>query len=275
MIAKDLPGERKWPDKKPPTVVLTRPLGPNEGGDTLRERLLQDGFIVDSFPVLKIEPLPLDEAGKQLVRALATGGPHWIAWLSPTSVYVTRDLLKSLSGTAVIHPSIRAAVQGPGTAKALNDCFQRNADLVPPVFVAEEFADFLCDTISQSESILLFQAADGRNLVAPILSARGRIVHTLSTYQTVPLEPRPELSERFIEVGAKDLIFVFMSPSAVVATAAGFNHRPSFLRNVTVVTIGPTTSSAARAAGCLHVFEAETHSEEGVFERVKLFLSRC
>ena len=265
--------ERRWPIDKPPTVVLTRPFGPNEAADTLGLRIQECGFTVERLPVLKVEPLPLDESDQKIIRTLETGGPDWVAWLSPTSVYVTRDLLQALSNKAVVHPSIRLAAEGPGTSKACEECFQRVADLIPPVFIAEEFADALSDTVPASASILLLQAADGRNVVGPTLSARGRAVQMLSTYRTVPIKPAAASLQRLIEIGPDNLIFLFMSPSAVTATADVFRHVPSLLRTVTVVTVGPTTSRAAQEAGCANVIEAQSHSEEGVFQRIKSFLS--
>ena len=156
-------------------------------------------------------------------------------WVVVTSANGARELLRRARGELP-----RVAAIGPATADALG-----GADLVPAVATQEG----LLAELPRPAGRVLFAAGEGARTVLP--DALGADVVFL--YRTRELRPQ--------ELPEADLV-VLTSASAARALAAlgtGF----------TVVSIGPETSRASRAAGLDVVAEAVEHSSAGLAEAVK------
>jgi uroporphyrinogen-III synthase len=155
-------------------------------------------------------------------------------WVVVTSANGARELLRRAAGEMP-----RLAAIGPATAEALG-----RADLVPAVATQEG----LLAELPRPAGRVLFAAGEGARTVLP--DALGADVVFL--YRTRELRPQ--------ELPAADLV-VLTSPSAARALAAlgtGF----------AVVSIGPETSRAARAAGLEVVAEAREPSSSGLADAV-------
>jgi uroporphyrinogen-III synthase len=209
---------------------------------------------------------PREPSAETLARVAALAGRQgavWLAFLSPTAVVVWNELgaryqvMRELVGRA------RLAAQGNGTAKACEECFQRPPDFIPSVFVAEEFAKEFGDVVSASEAVIVPQSAEGRDVLAPSLAARGIAAESFSLYGLEAVTPPAELISRLAELPSESTAVVFMSPSAVRAAmkAAG-----DAIRSKRIVSVGPITSKEIRAHGLLVWAEAREHSEDGVVE---------
>ena len=155
-------------------------------------------------------------------------------WLVLTSPNGARELRRRMRGT----PG-RVAAIGAATAEAFG-----GADLVPRVSTQE---GLLAELPRPAGRVLFAGAAGARPLLAEELGA-----DVVALYRTVELEPQ--------QVPEADVV-VLMSASAARAYARTGATMP-------VVSIGPETTRAARAAGVEVAAEAETHDLEGLVAAV-------
>jgi uroporphyrinogen-III synthase len=181
-------------------------------------------------------------------------------------VWVLREILlrERVSGEgALIDCSILIAAQGSGTAQAIVECFSREPDFVPSVFVAEEFVREFSDILRGSERILVPQSADGRDVFAPTLRSRGYDAKAVSIYSIERSVLSPEEVSRYRDFVDADSVIVFMSPSAARAARDELGENLGTSR---VLSVGPITSQALRRLGYPVWREAVGHSEDGVIE---------
>jgi uroporphyrinogen-III synthase len=156
-------------------------------------------------------------------------------WVVVTSANGARELLRRATGTMP-----RLAAIGPATAEALG-----GADLLPAVATQEG----LLAELPRPAGRVLFAAAEGaRRLLPDELGA-----DVVALYRTRELGP--------VEFPAADLV-VLASPSSARALAG-------LVTGLDVVSIGPETSRAARAAGLRVVAEAADHTSEGLAAAVE------
>ncbi len=251
------------------TVVITRPDGIADGARELSVKVEQLGLHSLRLPVLRCESLELSAEEAQGLRNFLTSGQGWIAFLSPSAVHAFYHLRDTLPQTPLLPSSIKLAVQGSGTADALQRCFGRPPDFVPTVFVAEEFGEEFARQVRQREKLLVPQSADGRDILAPLLRSKGFDVFSLNTYRTREIPLCPEDSAAFERLDPKDAVTVFMSPSAVIATVKALLHQQLLLQAIPIISVGPITTQAVKEAGLKVAVEATAHSEEGVIEAIK------
>lgn len=157
-------------------------------------------------------------------------GYDWVVVTSPNGA---RELRRRMVGVPT-----RVAAIGSATADAFG-----GADLVPRVSTQEG----LLAELPRPAGRVLFAGAEGaRTLLADELAA-----DTVTLYRTTELAP---------ELPAADLVIL---ASASAARALGrLGHATP------VVSIGPETSRAARAAGLHVIAEAATHDVPGLVEAV-------
>ena len=185
----------------------------------------------------------LEELGHEVVRcpliAIEPVGDAQVDvdgydWVIVTSVSGARELTRRMRG----RPKRLAAI-GRATAEALG-----GADLVPRVSTQEG----LLEELPRPAGRVLFAGAEGaRTLLADELGA-----DVLVLYRTRTLTPSPP---------PQGDLTVLASASAARAYGALSTGTPA-------VSIGPETTSAARAAGVEVVAEAETHDLDGLVAAV-------
>jgi uroporphyrinogen III methyltransferase / synthase len=151
-------------------------------------------------------------------------------WVVVTSANGARELLRRAVG-----PMPRLAAIGPATADVLG-----GADLVPSVATQEG----LLAELPRPAGRVLFAAADGaRTLLPEELDADVVVL-----YRTSEVQPK--------DFPAADLVILTSASSARALSA--------LTTDLSVVSIGPETSRAARDAGLRVVAEASPHSSEGL-----------
>jgi uroporphyrinogen-III synthase len=243
-------------------IVLTRPAGPYEGGRKLATSLQELGFEVFELTLQACVAIPLSKPDRDLVAAAFVNPlTAWAALLSPTSVWVWRDLVNAEPVLAQAMNQISIAVQGPGTAEAFSECFGRNPNFVPNVFIADQFAREFAAHLELGDRIIVPQSADGRDVFVPTLKSLGFNAVGVNTYKLRPQPPSRELLDRYRQFVNQDTVIVFMSPSAVKAT---FKALGTALGTDKVVSIGPVTTNALQSAGIAVWREASEHSEAGI-----------
>jgi uroporphyrinogen III methyltransferase / synthase len=154
--------------------------------------------------------------------------------------------------------AIVAAI-GSGTARALAE-HGIAADVVPESFVAEALVEALADVEVEGRKVLVARAAEARDVLPDALRERGAEVDVVAFYETARETPTPEAVE-----AAQGVDYVTFTSSSTVRnlTEALGDRFPSAAR---IVSIGPITSDAARAAGLEVHVEAERHDVDGLVE---------
>jgi uroporphyrinogen III methyltransferase/synthase len=108
--------------------------------------------------------------------------------------------------------------------------------------------------------VLLARAAEARDVLPEALRARGAKLDVVALYETVAERPDPEK----VEAAAHADYVTFTSSSTVKSFVEAVGDR--FPHRARIVSIGPVTSEAVRAAGLTIDVEAERHDPEGMVE---------
>ena len=163
------------------------------------------------------------------------------------------------SGEASSGGRTTIAAIGPGTARALAE-HGIAADVVPERFVAEALVEALEDVDIEGKRVLVARAAEARDVLPDALRERGAEVDVIALYETVREDPDPEAVEA---AQAADYV-TFTSSSTVRNLIEALGDR--FPADARVVSSGPITSDAARAAGLEVQVEADRHDVDGLLE---------
>jgi uroporphyrinogen-III synthase len=227
------------------SVLVTRPAGADEA---LSAALREAGFRVHRVPTVATEALA--------VSPDALEGHDWVVVTSATGV----------AALPAIPESARWAAVGGATSAALA-ARGATAAVLPERANGRALADAIPD--AQGKRILLARAEIAAADLPDRLRERGAEVVELAVYRTIegPESSRPALAEALAD--PKLSAAVFMSGSAVRGYLAlgGRTDLPA-------ITIGPRTTSAARAVGLRILGEAEEQSAEAVAAAVATALTR-
>jgi uroporphyrinogen III methyltransferase/synthase len=190
----------------------------------------------------------LDVVECPLIRIEPLEGPPVSAssydWLVLTSRIAAELFFARLDGRL---PPV--AVIGPGTAEAV-----REHGVEPALVARRSTQEGLLEELPAPAGRVLFAGAqDARPLLAIELGA-----DVLPLYRTAP--------EEIGEFPHSDLV--------VLASASAARALATFGTTALCVSIGPVTSTQARAGGLDVVEEAETHDVDGLTAAVKLAASR-
>ncbi|HXZ82555.1 MAG TPA: hydroxymethylbilane synthase [Acidimicrobiales bacterium] len=184
----------------------------------------------------------------------AAGRMATFDWIVFTSENAVERLFAAIPGVRTLG-GVRVAAIGPGTADALRRRGVR-PDLLPRRFVGEALVAEFPPGIPGGR-VLLPRAAVARAVVPDGLRRLGWHVEVVEAYRTVPAAASAAALARAAGADA----ITFTSPSTVrgycsLGVAGGVPP--------VVVSIGPVTSAAARAAGLTVTVEADVHSVDGL-----------
>jgi uroporphyrinogen III methyltransferase / synthase len=244
-----------WLERRPlhgRRVIVTRARAQASGlASTLRDL----GAEVVELPAIRIEPR-LDTP--EVRDAAATIGDYSLLCLtSPNGVRLLFEALSAASVDARALAGTTVAAIGPGTARALAE-HGIAADVVPERFVAEALVEALAGVEVEGRRVLVARAAEARDVLPEALRERGASVDVLALYETVREQPGAEAIEA--AQGADYVTFTSSSTVTNLTEALG-DRFPAAAR---VVSIGPVTSEAVRAAGLEVDVEAERHDVDGL-----------
>ncbi len=251
-------------------VVVTRARGQ---AAELVGRLTDLGATVIELPAIAIDD-PLDGGAALEVAAhrLASGAYQWVALTSSNAVV----RLVAALGDRSVPRSVRWAAVGGATARALADVGMAPV-LVPEVALPEALAAVFPDAgpplsspassgdveveVEVGGTVLYPRAEAARAVLAPGLRSKGWLVDEVVAYRTVAGRPAPEA----VAAARHADVVVFSSPSTVQST---LDLLPPQGMPTWVVSIGPVTSDAARAAGLAVAAEADPHTADGLVAAV-------
>lgn len=233
-MTSDLPGLR---------ILLTRSA---EGNRAWSDLLTARGACPIALDCLEHEALP--EAAEPLRAACARADT--LALTSPRGVVAAQALLGARP------PGLRIAVVGPATARAARAAFAR-VDLLAGEGTAAGLAERLLGLDPPPARVVLATAREGRPDLPEALRAAGVTCTVVPVYAT--RLPGPAATRRDLASERLDAIFL-ASPSAF----AGLQRIAHVPPGVALVTLGPTTSAAVRAAGWTVFAESTGRDLEGL-----------
>ncbi len=246
-----------WIERRPlhgRRVVVTRARAQASG---LAETLRGLGAEVVELPAIRIEPrLDSDE-----VRAAVDAISNYalVCLTSPNGVRLLFEALHEANLDARALANATVAAIGPGTARALAGR-GIDADIVPERFVAEALVEALEPVEVEGRPVLVARAAEARDVLPDALRGRGAEVDVVALYETVREEPGADA----VEAAAGADYVTFTSSSTVTNLLAALGER--FPPGARIVSIGPVTSEAARAAGLEVAVEADRHDVGGLID---------
>jgi uroporphyrinogen-III synthase len=190
-------------------------------------------------------------------RALAEGiaDADWLVLTSKRGAAATAELVG-----ATLPARVSIAVVGPTTQEHAEQLFGRPA-LVADQATAVGLATTLCATLDPAKTgrIVLALAENAGPLLEEMLADAGFDVRRIDVYKTVPWHAIA--AKRPLSDTGCDTVFL-ASPSAV----EGFMNQFSLDTPARIVTIGPSTTAAARGCGLDVYGEADEPSLEGLLE---------
>ncbi len=137
------------------------------------------------------------------------------------------------------------------------------ADFVPERATAEGLLELLANEELAGRGVLLAVAANARAVLREGLEERMANVDEVAFYDTA-IEPLPEASVQAIREAD---IVTFASGSAVHSTVEALGGADA-LSDLTLISIGPTTSSALRDHALEPTAEATQHDVDGLVATV-------
>ena len=262
-----------WLERRPlhgRRVVVTRARAQASG---LAATLRSLGAEVVELPAIRIEPRIEGEDARRAVERI--GEYALVCVTSPNGAHLLFEALANTGldaralggapkkkqvgeeGSGDASGLTTVAAIGPGTARALAEHGIR-ADIVPERFVAEALVEALAGVDIEGRKVLVARAAEARDVLPDALRARGAEVDVVAFYETV--RETPELDS--IEAAQAADYVTFTSSSTVRNLTEALGDRfPAVAR---IVSIGPVTSEAVRAAGLEVAVEAKRHDVDGL-----------
>jgi uroporphyrinogen III methyltransferase/synthase len=244
-----------WLERRPlhdRRVVVTRARAQASG---LAARLRELGAETVELPAIRIEPRVESEPVRAAVAAIAG-----YSLVCVTSANGARLLFEGLAVAGLDARSLAGATVaaiGPGTARALAERGVA-ADIVPERFVAEALVEALAAVEVEGRRVLVARAAEARDVLPEALRERGAEVDVVALYETVREEPDAAM----VEAAQSADYLTFTSSSTVTNLVEALGDR--FPAAARVVSIGPVTSEAVRAAGLNVDVEAGRHDVGGL-----------
>ncbi len=240
------------------TVLLTRA---RDDADAWAEGLAARGARAVVFPCIEIQPIRDDATTDALITALDRA--DWLVLSSVRGVHGVAEIAGSASVT-----DVSVAAVGKATAAAAERELGR-VDLVAPGGTGRDLAEALAHRIAQlppgeeghSVRVVAAGAEKPRRDLEEVLEPPGFEVLRVAVYRTVIAQG--EAQRKSIASMGIDAIFL-ASPSAVSGLLAQA-HVPE---HVDIITIGPSTTRAAREAGLRVDAEASRRDLEGMIEAI-------
>ena len=223
-------------------VLLTRGV---DGNTAWSEALRRWGAHPVSLPCITITPLP-----RSTTRSALRGALEGATWLCLTSRRGAEAFAALELGA--LEPSLRVATVGRATADAATRLV-RAPTLVAPAESAASLVEAITPHLGPHDVVVLAGSEQGADTLALGITEAGATARRIDTYRTRSHGG----DEGAVALQSLHLTAAFLaSPSAV----RGLVQRASIPDDLPLISIGPTTSAALRAAGLTVAAEAQTRS---------------
>lgn len=229
-------------------VILRTP----EQSDELIRILYESGATVIPWPVLVIDPQPLDMVNSEYLRPFTM-----VIFTSPNGVRIFMEsMLKNGIDMRQFHGK-KIFATGSGTAKVLN-IFGLIPDCVPEKFVAEGILAMMPEKLV-GENVLIPRASEAREIIPQTLKQRGASVTVLPVYKT--------LKRTDLDCPVRDGDYVLFTSSSTVEFF--FNHPESKELSIIPCCIGDITAQTARKYHQGEIFIASNATVESLVKTVQ------
>ena len=227
----------------------------------LADPLTAAGAEVLLYPLIRIEPRPLDAELKAAIEDLASF--DWIILTSVNGVHLFMSVLeRNEHGRAALRTR-RVACVGPATAAALRR-YGCEPSLIPDQHVGNALAAALgAQGPLTGKKILIPRAEGGAQALPDRLREGGAQVHDLALYRSIIDQEGAQRLKAGLSVRKIDLV-TFTSGSAVKY----FVHTVGLVYDVVVAVIGPSTAGVAREQGLPVHIEAKPHTTGGLVNSI-------
>lgn len=250
-----------WFERRPligRTVAVTRA---RHQASQLARQLETLGADVVALPLIDIAVPETWEPLDGAIKALAHGDYSWVLFASVNAVDAVRERLGQAEIDARAFAGCRIAAVGSATSAAL-----ANLGLHPDLVAEPSTAVAAAAAIGKGTGRVLFpRVADAPNEPVKLLHDSGWVVDEVAAYRNVPGHP-DEAAVARVREGEVDVV-AFTSPSTVdnFVTLVG---PVALLKDVAVVSIGPSTTAAAAAQGIDVAATARPHDVAGLVDAI-------
>ncbi len=248
-----------WFDRLPlkgRTVVVTRP---RARAGTLSGRLRALGANVVEFPCIETRALcPCPEMERAVENI---GGYEWLVFTSPAGVETLMALMERTGRDVRALGSIKLAVIGAGTGRALRR-YGLRADLIPETYDGAHLGQALCEK-KPAGKVLILRAQLGTPVLTDALDASSICYDDIRCYETLYTAPNTEAVRALLAPGT---VVAFTSASTVTGFVRALGERTDF-SGITAACIGRQTEAAARRYA-LHAITAEAATMDALIQRI-------
>ena len=234
-------------------------------------RLADAGAVPLMLPCIECHPIHEPNVRARLAEALPK--TDWLVLTSRRGAEATRRMIDAIDWSSAdkkAMAAIRIAAVGPATAAAAAS-LPGQVELVAPSGTARSLAEALAARLRAHPAgsppharprCLIAVAENAGNILEETLEQVGGDCLRLNVYRTKPATPATP-KQALSELGADKILLA--SPSAVT----GLVNRLELDAAAEVLTIGPSTTRAAHAAGLTVTAEAARPSLEGLMEAMQ------
>ena len=221
----------------------------------------------EAFSCPTIDIAPPDDAHALDSLLAHVGDAEWMVFTSSNAVEPVAARLAQLGRS--LPPICRIAAIGDATAAAALASFG-HVDFMPSRATAQALGRAL--PLNEGNLVLIPQGDIAREELVDLLRERGARVIAATAYRTLPGRGA-EMLATLVRDGQLDAV-VFTSPSTLRMAPVAVGELVRLGERAPVaVCIGPTTASAARAAGLTSIAEARTQSVGGIVEALERVFS--
>lgn len=230
------------------------------------KEIRQRGAVAVVMPLIAIEDPEDLAAVERAVASLATY--DWVLLTSANGAERLLDAITRAGRDARAFGSAKIGIIGPKTGEPL-----KRLGLVADLVAEEHVAEGLLLALAAQQTmkrVLLFRAADAREVLPETLRARGIEVDVVAAYQTLRVTGPGVLPlKEELVCGRLDAVLVTSSSMAQALGAALGPEAPELLRNTTVASIGPVTSASLEALGIAVNVVASRYTVQGLLDALE------
>ena len=239
--------------------ISTRPKGKS---DDLKQWFAEEGATLLEFPMIEIQPVPLNEKTENTLNDLNRF--DWLVFTSPNGIHRFFEQLKTVQGNYLLPEKIKIATVGVKTAAKLSS-YGHSARFINHGQTGDEFSEELYEQIAKGDQVLLPVGNLARHIIEDKLSGKANVLR-LEVYQTVMPEAFNNDIIKKIEADDYELI-IFTSPSGIdnFMQLAEHTVTSSALR---IACIGHTTALAAEKQGIEPVVVASMSNSKGLMAAI-------
>jgi uroporphyrinogen-III synthase len=239
------------------TFISTRPSGQNE---ELRSLLEQEGANFIEMPTIEIEPAPLNDSDRELLRHIDRFS--WIVFTSPNGVrFFFQNFNETIKNTQ-LPVALKIAVIGIKTAAVLEQ-YGYHATLINPGNTGKELGKELLEITTKDDNFLFPEGNLARRNICTLLAQKAKCTN-LIVYHTV--------NPKYIDLNILNRIKKHQYELIILTSPSGFNNLIKAIdeqlspKELKFICIGTTTANEVKAKGYTPFLTAQKASAEGIYE---------